>query len=94
MFDLASGHALFAHLGHFVAPLLKLAVIPLYQLLQKSWERKKNSGIEGKMPVMLITMGYLGITNLKIPSRNLAGQGLSPSQARGRCSLILMVADD
>lgn len=95
MFDLASGHALFAHLGHFVAPLLKLAVIPLYQLLQKSWERKKNTpGIERKMPVMLITTGYLGITNLRIPSHSLAGQGLSPGQARGRCSLILTVADD
>lgn len=87
MLDLASGHALFAHLGHFIAPLLKLAVIPLYQLLQKSWERKKKPGIEGKMPAMLITMGYLGTTNLKIPSLSLAGRGLSPSQARGRCPL-------
>lgn len=35
--DLAPGHALFAHLGHLCAPLLKLAVVPLYELLQKSW---------------------------------------------------------
>lgn len=74
VFDLASGYTLFAHLSHFVAPLLKLAVIPLYQLLQKSWEtKKKPSGIEGKMPAILITTGYLGITNLKIPSRSLFG---------------------
>lgn len=49
VFDLASGYTLFAHLSHFVAPLLKLAVIPLYQLLQKSWEiKKKPQELKGK----------------------------------------------
>lgn len=40
MLDFAPGHALFAHLGHFVAPLLKLAVVALHQLLQESCGEK------------------------------------------------------
>lgn len=42
MLDFAPGHALLAHLGHFVAPLLELGVVTFYQLLQESWWEKEE----------------------------------------------------